>query len=128
MRRAIAERHDTLTVAELEQRWINALITTRAAVVKHPGEYRQLKALAGDIVTKTVDINDYLPAAKKLAELLRRLDPGGKGTIFRYFNDRIAPSSVWDVCWLRLECKDLLAHLTVFDKWRLQNCHLQILK
>ena len=102
---------DRLTVEELQQRWENALMETRAAVIKHPGEYRELKSLAGDIVAKPVDINDYLPATKRLAALLQRMDPNGKGTIFYYFSDRIAPSSVWDVCWLRLECRDLLAHL-----------------
>lgn len=119
---------DRLTVEELEQRWKKALLMTQAAVTRHPGVYRELKSMATDIVCHPVDITDYLPTAQKLAELLHKLDPGGKGTIFHYFNDRIAPSSIWDVCWLRLECKDLLAHLEAFDKWRRSQGQLQIVK
>ena len=117
-----------LTVEELKQRWKHALSMTRTAVIQNPADYRELKSLANDIVARPVDINDYLPAAKKLVALLKRMDPSGKGTIFHFFNDRIAPSTVWDVCWLRLECKDLLAHLEAFDAWRLKSCQLKIVK
>jgi hypothetical protein len=119
---------DRLTVAELEKRWKHALIMTQAAVTKQPRVYRELKSLAGKIITQPVDIKVYLPTVEKLLELLKALDPNGQGTIFHFFNDRIAPSSIWDVCWLRLECKDLLAHLEAFDQWRRRSCGLKIVK
>jgi hypothetical protein len=119
---------DRLTVEELEQRWKKALISSRAAVIRHPVEYRELKTLAAEIVERPLDINDYMPAVKKLAELLHKMDPGGKSTIFHYFNIRFAPASIWDVCWLRMECRDLLAHLAVFDKWRMKSSHLKVLQ
>ncbi|KPJ78091.1 MAG: hypothetical protein AMJ54_05195 [Deltaproteobacteria bacterium SG8_13] len=117
-----------MTVEELEQRWKNALATTQSAVTRHPGEYRELKSLAAEIVARPLDIGDYLPATKKLVALLQKMDPGGKGTIFYFFNKRFAPSSIWDVCWLRLECRDLLAHLAVFDKWHMNTCRLKVVK
>ena len=119
---------DRLTVEELEQRWENALVMTHAAVMRHPNGYRELKLLADGIVTKPLDINEYLPISEKLVTLLEKMDPNGNGSIFHLFNDRIAPSSIWDVCWLRLECKDLLAHLSAFDQWRLKHCRLTIVK
>ena len=120
--------NDRLTVAELQQRWNNALILTQAAVIRQPDVYRELKCLAGDIVTKPLDITEYMPAARRLMKLFEKMDPNGKGSIFQLFNDRINPSSIWDVCWLRLECKDMLAHLEVFDKWRLKHGRLKIVK
>jgi hypothetical protein len=117
-----------LTVGELEQRWQMALNQTRAAVARHPGAYHELKTLALDIIATPLDIEDYPPAVKKLAELLERLDPGGQGSIFFYFNHRIAPSSICDVPWLRMECRDLLAHLKAFDQWRIQCCRLRLVE
>jgi hypothetical protein len=119
---------DRLTVEQLDQRWKTALQLTRTAVNRQPGAYRELKSMAVDIVDKPVDISDYMPAARKLVGLLEKMDPGGSGTIFHFFNDRITPSSIHDVRWLRLECKDLLAHLKAFDKWRLTRCRMQIVK
>lgn len=119
---------DRPTVAELEQRWNNALLITQAAVTRQPGVYRELKCLVVDIITKPLDIKEYLPTAEKLVGLLRTLDPNGHGSIFYFFNDRIAPSSIWDATWLRLECKDLLAHLKVFDEWRLKTCGLKVVR
>ena len=119
---------DSLTVAELQQRWENALVMTHAAVARQPGVYRELKSMAGDIVNRPVDISEYLPAVRKLAALLEKMDPCGRGTIFHFFNERIAPASIWDVCWLRAECKDLLAHLAAFDQWRLTHGRLKAVK
>ena len=119
---------DQLTIAELEQRWKNALIKTQAAVAKHPAAYRELKSLALEIVAKPLDIKAYLPTVEKLVALLETLDPNSQGSIFYFFHDRIAPSSIFDVCWLRMECQDLLAHLRAFDEWRLRRCRLKVVK
>jgi hypothetical protein len=120
--------NDRLTLKELEKRWENVLSLTRRAVLKHPAVYRQLKSLAGDIVGKPLDIKEYLPTAERLACLLETMDPENGGTIFHFFRSRISPSSIWQVPLLRVECRDLLAHLEAFDQWRLKTCNLKLVK
>ena len=119
---------ESVTIEELERRWATALSATRKAVVRHPAEYRQIKFMATEIVGKTIDINEYLPTAEKLARLLKTMDPYGRGSIFSIFNRRITPSSIWQVPLLRVECKDLLAYLKAFDHWRLSVKSLKIIK
>lgn len=117
---------DSLSLAELENRWNNALVMTRTAVSRQPAVYRDLKVLAADIIAHPLDITEYLPTAETLVGLLEKLDPNHRGSIFSFFHDRIAPSSVWDTTWLRLECRDLLAHLEAFEEWRLATCGLKV--
>jgi hypothetical protein len=104
------------------------LTPTKGAVVRHPGVYRQLKTLAGDIVGKPLDIKEYLPTVERLAGLLRIMDPEDDGTIFHFFRSRISPSNIWQVPLLRVECRDLLAHLEAFDQWRVQTSNLKVVK
>lgn len=119
---------EQLTIAELEKRWEDALSATRVAVSRHPDVYRKLKSLASDIVQKPLDIKAYMPTTEKLTGLLRTLDPEGRGSIFSIFKDRISPCSIWQVPLLRMECKDLLAHLKAFDAWRQKTSHLKLIK
>lgn len=119
---------DNLTIKELEKRWENVLMATQKAVNKNPGVYHKLKSLAADIVVNTLDIKDYLPTAKTLAELLKAMDQNGQENIFNLFSDRIVPSNIWKVTLLRVECKDLLDHLKEFDKWRIKNHNLHVIK
>ena len=119
---------DRPTLRELEKRWENVLTLTKSAVVRHPGVYRQLKSLAGDIVGNPLDIKEYLPTAERLAGLLRIMDPNESGTIFHFFRSRISPSNIWQVPLLRVECQDLLAHLEAFDQWRVQSSNLKVVK
>ena len=120
--------NDELTILELEKRYREVLAITKTAVVRNPGVYRQLKSLATDITSNPLDIKEYLPTAEKLHNLLKRMDPEGRGSIFYLFSDRIEPRSIWQVPLLRMECKDLLAHLKMFDEWRIDTCHLKVLK
>ena len=120
--------NDKMTIAELEERWERVLSVTRKAVSGHPQTYHDLKALARDIANKPLDIGEYLPTAEKLAGLLSTLDPNGRGSIFHFFNERITPTSIWHVKLLRMECRDLLSHLEVFDEWRLKTCRLTVVK
>ena len=119
---------DVLTVADLEARWENVLTVTNTVVTKYPGVYCELKSLTGYIVDNPLDIKEYLPTAEKIVNLLKTLDPNGRGSIFNFFHDRISPSSIWQVSLLRMECQDLLDHLKVFDAWRLKNCKLKVVK
>jgi len=117
-----------LTVNQLEARWEKALRATRNAVADHPRTYRELKAQATAIIDSPIDIQDYFPTVEKLTTRLRTLDPCGRGSIFGFFNDRIAPTSVWHVKMLRMECTDLLSHLNAFDKWRRDQHRLRMVK
>jgi len=118
----------TLTVADLERRWRKALEATRRAAAAHPTTYRQLKRLAAAILTEPVDINAYFPTVEQLVDCLTTLDPCHHGSIFDLFCERIAPGNIWQVRNLRMECKDLLAHLDAFDRWRREKCHLRRVK
>ena len=109
---------DNVTLEELEQRWQNALSETEAAVIRHPCAYRQIRTLADHILKRPLDISEYLPTTEKLTALLRTMDPDLRGSIFAYFINRISPSSIWHIQWLRVECGDLLDHLNAFDDWR----------
>ena len=120
--------NNQLTIADLEKRWQKALVLTRTAVAREPGVYRQLKSLAAEIAANPLDIKEYLPTAEKLSGLLTTMDPEGQGSIFYLFSDRIAPRSIWQVPLLRMECKDLLAHLKVFDEWRISTSHLKVVQ
>ena len=116
------------TLRELEHRWQRTLESTRAAVAQHPECYRELKRRAERIVTHPLDIREYLPTAERVVCLLRTLDPCETGSIFCFFRKRIEPSSVFKVPLLRVECRDLLAYLKVFDDWRKQSSGLTVVK
>ena len=116
------------TLAELETRWEKALTATRTATSEHYRAYRELKSLAAEIVAAPLDINDYFPTVEKLIDLLDQLDPCGRGSIFHIFKSRLAPSTIWQVRQLRMECQDLLAHLEAFETWRRACHHLYCVK
>ncbi len=119
---------EPLTLVELNRRWENVLIATDDAVCRHPEVYRELKTLVGDIVLKPLDIGKYLPATSKLADFISTLDAIGEGSIFHFFRDCVAPSSIWHLKMLRVECQDLLAYLKVFDDWRIGRHRLRVVK
>lgn len=117
-----------LTFSELESRWTNALHATRLATAKHPYAYRELKSLAAYVVNNRIDIDAYFPTVEKLLDHMQRLDPAGRGSIFQIFSDRIKPTSIWQVRLLRMECKDLLAHLDAYDQWHRRQHNLKRIK
>jgi hypothetical protein len=116
------------TLAELEGRWQKALEATRRAVRRHPDSYRELKKRVAQIASRPLDIREYLPAVERIVHLLHTLDPNEAGSIFDLFRDRFKPSSIWQVPLLRVECRDLLAHLEVFEDWRLATRRLSVVK
>jgi hypothetical protein len=117
-----------LTVEELEARWEKTLQATQSAALKHSRTFRRLKSLADEIVSAPIDINDYFPVVEQMVECLETLDPGSQESIFGIFKGRIKPSSVWQVRMFRMECRDLLAHLHAFEKWRRDRHHLRMVK
>lgn len=119
---------DPLSLSELVSRWKDTLRATRLSTTKHPHTYRELKSLAAQVVNTPIDIDRYFPTVEKRLNHMKRLDPTGRGSIFQIFGERIKPSSIWQVRQLRMECRDLSAHLEVFDGWRRQQHHLKRVK
>jgi hypothetical protein len=120
--------NEKLSVEELEGRWENALLSTDKAVAAHLPVYREIKKLAADIITKPLDIEDYPPTADRLVGLLKTIGCQTQGSIFHFYYDRVSPSSIGNLKFLRLECRDLLSHLEAFDEWRSKKCHLMVVK
>ena len=119
---------DHITLDDLQHRWETALSATAAAVRREPEAYRSLKALITDVLRQPLDIRDYLSTAKTLEALLATLDPEGPASIFHHFKHRISPTDIWQVNLLRMECRDLLAHLEAFDAWRRKHHRLTVVK
>lgn len=115
-----------LTLVELTTRWEHALAATQDVVARNPNVYRELKSLITVVLTQSIDIDDYFPTVEKITLLLETLDPCDSGSIFQHFKPRVAPSKIWQVRMLRMECRDLLAHLKAFDKWRRSRHHLHM--
>jgi hypothetical protein len=120
--------NDTITIGELERRWEETLAATEAAVIQYPGIYRQIKFLAGEIATKTLDIGDYPNTAEKLGSMLRTMDTASPKNIFHFFSERVSPASITKLKLLRIECMDLKEQLEAFDTWRMETHHLRVLK
>ena len=120
--------NDKISVTELRKRWEHVLTATGQAVAAHPAAYGELKSMAEAIIDQPLDIKEYFPTIEKLAHLLDIMDPGGSGSIFHFFNDRFLPKNIWQVQLLRVECKDLLAHLHDFDQWRRKTHRLRVIK
>jgi hypothetical protein len=118
----------TLSIEELEKRWEKVLVDTGKAVAEHPHVYRGIKSLIADVVTKPLDIKDYPVTAEKLVKLLKTIGCNAQGSIFHFYYDRVAPSSICSLKLFRVECHDLLAHLMAFDEWRKKVRHLRIVK
>ncbi len=117
-----------LTLSELETRWKNTLQATRLSTMRHPCDYRALKSLATDVVNTPVDIDSYFSTVEKLLNHLQRLDPAGRGSLFDIFSQRIRPENIWQVRLLRMECRDLLAHIDAFEQWRRKQHRLRRVK
>lgn len=117
-----------LTVNALKKRWEKALEATRIAAARHPQTYREVRTQASDIIDNPLDIKEYFPTLEKLLCHLETLDPDRRGSIFDIFNDRLSPSSIWQVKLLRMECRDLLVHLDAFDEWRRKKHRLKVVK
>jgi hypothetical protein len=124
----LSDMEEKLSVGDLRKRWEHALHATARAVSAHPKLYGELKSVAASIVDQPLDIKEYFPTAEKLTRLLHTLDPGGNGSIFDLFGSRFSPQNIWQVRLLRMECRDLLAHLQAFDQWRRESRHLRLVR
>ena len=119
---------EKLSFEELEKRWDDVLHGTDNAVSAHPTVYRELKQLAADIIAKPLDIEDYPATAERLASLLKTIGSRAPGSIFHFYCNRVAPSSICNLKFLRLECRDLMSHLQAFEEWRSNRCRLRVVK
>ena len=119
---------ENLSVEELERRWEYVLHCTDKAVAAHFQVYREIKQLAADIIAKPLDIKDYPATAERLASLLKTIGCRAQDSIFRFYCDRVSPSSICNLKFLRVECRDLLSHLEAFDEWRSRKYRLKVVK
>ena len=120
--------NNKLSVSELQKRWERVLNATGKAVADHPRAYGELKIIAAAIIDQPLDIKEFFPTIEKMSQLLHTMDAGRTGSIFHHFSDRFSPKSIWQVQLLRVECKDLLAHLHDFDQWRRKTHRLRVIK
>jgi hypothetical protein len=120
--------NENLSVEELEKRWEDVLHGTDKAVAAHLHVYREIKQLAADIIAKPLDIQDYPATAERLVALLKTIGCQAPGSIFHFYCDRVSPSSICNLKFLRMECRDLLSHLEAFDEWRSKKCRLRVVK
>ena len=120
--------NEKLSVQELERRWEDALRCTEKAVTSHPDVYREIKRLVADIIAKPLDIRDYPATAERLVALLKTAGRHAQGSIFHFYGDRVSPSCICNLKFLRLECRDLLSHLEAFDEWRNKKSRLRVVK
>lgn len=123
------EQHpSTPTLEELKQRHARVLRCSEAAVQARPEAYRQLKRRIRTITTTTVDVDAYYRQAKTLAELLEMLSRPGKGSIFDPFLQRIDPDRDGCARYLRMDCRELQAHLADLDLWRADRRRIRCVK
>ena len=120
--------NETLSIGDLEKRWEESLTATEAVVIKHPEDYREIKLLIREVVTKTLDIGDYLPTAERIGALLQRMNTTTANSIFHFFREQFSPTSIGRLKLFRFECMDLYEQLKAFDAWRLKHHHLEIIK
>jgi len=120
--------NESLSVMDLEKRWKESLTATEAAVVHHPEVYREIKSLVEKVITRTLDIGDYLPTAERLGSLLQKMDTATQNSIFHFFTEPVSPASIRNLKYFRFECMDLHEQLKAFDAWRLKSHRLVIVK
>lgn len=118
----------TPTLEELKQRHARVLRCSETAVRAHPEAYRQLKGRIRTITTTTVDVDAYYRQAKNLAKLLDMLRRSGTGSIFDPFLDRIDPDRDGCARYLRMDCRELQAHLVDLDLWRADRRQIRCVK
>ena len=118
----------TPTLEELKQRHILALCHSEAAVQAQPKVYRQLKSRIRAIICAAVDVDDYYRQAKAVAALLELLSQAGKGSIFDPFLHRIDPDRDGCARYLRMDCRELQAHLMDLDIQRADRRQIRCVK
>jgi len=120
--------NETLSIVDLENRWEKSLMATEALVVQYPETYREIKSLVKEVVTRTLDIGDYLPTAERLVSLMQEMDAVTADSIFHFFREQFSPTSIGKLKLFRFECMDLYELMKAFDAWRLKSHHLEVIK
>ncbi len=100
-----------VTIAELKQKWTQALSHSEMAMRSDPSSCRELTDLLHHVVSDTIDIGQYFSTARRLALLLQKLNQRHSGPIFQYFYRNIDPLQEGDPRFLRGHCMDLAEQL-----------------
>jgi hypothetical protein len=117
-----------LTIADLQQKWLDGLMISEEAVSRNADTYREMKKLLNIINSEPVDIGDYYRIASELGEMLHTLANDKREVIFRHFAERIDPRKNADVRSFRFECIDLSRQLSDLEQWRRNRRQLRIIR
>lgn len=101
---------------------------TLQAAANQPREYRALKSMLKDVLSRNVDVSEYYRTAAALADLLQRLNRNPGQTLFSYFSATIDPRQQGDVRYFRYSCRDLADQIRQIDQARADMSHLRRIK
>jgi len=116
------------TMDELKKRRSESLRISEKAINEHPAEYREIKSLVSDILSKPVDIGDYYKTARKLAGLLEKMVETGPGSIFYYYYKNIDPRQSGDAIYFRANCLDLYEQLKYVNELRIDRRNMRLIQ
>ena len=106
----------------------DCLQRTEKAIREQPDAYRRIKEMLADIQSRSVDVSEYYKTARKLTELVERLNRIDGDTLFGYFQTNLDPSQLGDVRYFRYICKDLAQQIGILDDYRASRCRLRVIK
>ena len=116
------------TMEELQKRRLESLRISEKAISEHPNEYREIKALVSEILSKSVDIGDYYKTAEKLAGLLKKLTGTETKSIFYYYYNNINPRKSGQARYFRANCLDLYEQLKHVNELRIDRRKMRLIQ
>ncbi len=117
-----------LTREILEDRWNRFLVCSEAAIRKHPELFREIKRHLESVFSRSIDVSEYYPLARKLSEMLRELGRHHEESIFAYFGTHLDPQQAGDPRYFRAMCLDLIQQIQQIEQWRMQGRSLRRIK
>ena len=116
------------TIEELQKRRSESLRISEKAISEHPNEYREIKALVSEILSKPVDIGDYYKTAGKLAGLLEKMIKTETVSIFYYYYKTIDPRKSGQARYFRTNCLDLHEQLKHVNELRVDRRKMRLIQ
>jgi hypothetical protein len=119
---------DHIRLDALKQKHAESLDRSEHAIGSNPAIYREIKSLLDRILSEPLDVSEYYGTARRLAELVKCLNPANADTIFPYYLSNIDPNRNGDVRYFRYICRDLAQQLRMLDNRRIEKCKLRLVK
>ncbi|MGB9499169.1 MAG: hypothetical protein ACKVE4_05335 [Dissulfuribacterales bacterium] len=116
------------TMEELKKRRSESLRISEKAISEHPNEYREIKTLVSEILSKPVDIGDYYKTARKLAGLLEKMIKTETVSIFYYYYKNIDPRKSGQARYFRANCLDLYEQLKYVNELRIDRRKMRLIQ